>query len=132
MTEFDLLIEYKQARTEVEQLEETLKKAKDRYEKAKLKLVDDLQVRGASRTAKYDGIGSVALLKPIVNARSTDEAKLFDYLKSVGRDDLIKPTVHFKTLGAFAKEQLEAGDAGLKMPDFIEVWFTPSVRLENK
>lgn len=131
MTELDLLIEYKQAREEVETLEENIKKAKDRLEKATLKLVDDLQLRGASRTAKYDGIGSLALRQPIVNARSKDDEQLFDFLKSVGRDDLIKPTVHFKTLGAFVKEQLEAGDGGIKLPDFIEVWFKPSVRLDS-
>lgn len=131
MTELDLLVEYKNAREEVELLEENIKKAKDRLEKAVLKLVDDLQLRGASRTAKYDGIGSLALRQPIVNARSKDDEQLFDFLKSVGRDDLIKPTVHFKTLGAFVKEQLEAGDAGIKLPDFIEVWFKPSVRLDS-
>jgi hypothetical protein len=131
MTELELLVEYKNAREEVERLDEIVKSAKDKLEKATLKLVDDLQTRQASRTAKYDGIGSVTLKAPIINARSTDEDKLFDFLKNVGRDDLIKPTVHFKTLSAFVKEQIGAGDAGIKIPDFIEVWFKPSVQLNK-
>ena len=125
-TERELVLEYSQAKEEVESLEETLKKAKDRFEKAQAKLVEELQSKGASQTAKYDGIGRITILKPLVGARSINEDALFNYLKQIGRDDLMKMTVHHKTLSSFVKELL---DAGMEIPEFIEYWFKPSTRL---
>ncbi len=129
MTERELVLEYKLAKDDVERLEELSKTAKDRFDKAQLALVEELQMKGASQTAKYDGVGRISILKPLVGARSLDEEKLFEFLKENGRDDLIKLTVHHKTLGSFVKEQLDAGDAGIKLPDFIEYWFKLSTRL---
>lgn len=126
MTEKELVLEYKLAKDEVERLDEESKKAKDRFEKAQAKLVEELQTKGASKTAKYDGIGTITLMKPLVGARSENEDVLFEYLKKIGRDDLIKPTVHHKTLSSFVKEMLENGK---EIPDFIEYWFKPSTRL---
>lgn len=126
MTERELVLEYKLAKDEVERLEDESKKAKNRFEIAQAKLVEELQSKGASKTAKYDGVGTITLMKPLVGARSENEDVLFDYLKQIGRDDLIKPTVHHKTLSSFVKEML---DAGMEIPDFIEYWFKPSTRL---
>jgi len=125
LTEKELVLEYKLAKDEVERLEEESKKAKDRFEKAQDKLVEELQTKGASQTAKYDGIGRITIMKPLVGARSKDEDVLFDYLKQIGRDDLIKQTVHHRTLSSFVKEMLETGK---EIPDFIEYWFKPSTR----
>lgn len=126
MTEKELVLEYKLAKDEVERLEDESKKAKSRFEIAQAKLVEELQSKGASKTAKYDGVGTITLMKPSVGARSENEDVLFDYLKQIGRNDLIKPTVHHKTLSSFVKEML---DAGMEIPDFIEYWFKPSTRL---
>lgn len=128
MTERELVLEYKKAKDEVEQLEQQLREAKDRFDKAQTKLVEELQIKGASQTAKYDGLGKITVLKPLVGARSLDEEKLFSYLKQIGRDDLMKMTVHHKTLSTFVKERLEVGD---DVPDFIEYWFKPSTRLNK-
>lgn len=129
MTERELVLEYKTAKDEVEKLEDSLKTAKDRFDKAQVALVEELQSKGASQTAKYDGVGRITILKPLVGARSLDEEKLFTFLRNSGRDDLIKLTVHHKTLSSFVKEQLDAGDLGIKLPEFIEYWFKPSTRL---
>lgn len=126
MNEKDLVLEYKLAKDELERLEDESKKAKERFDKAQLKLVEELQTKGASQTAKYDGIGRITIMKPLVGARSENEDVLFDYLKQIGRDDLIRPTVHHKTLSSFVKEMLEGGQ---EIPDFIEYWFKPSTRL---
>ena len=126
ITEKDLVLEYKLAKDEVERLEDESKKAKHRFEVAQAKLVEDLRSKGASKTAKYDGVGTITLMKPSVGARSVNEDALFDYLKQIGRDDLIKPTVHHKTLSSFVKEML---DGGQEIPDFIEFWFKESTRL---
>lgn len=128
MTERELVLEYKLAKDEVEKLEDSLKTAKDRFDKAQIALVEELQSKGASQTAKYDGVGRISILKPLVGARSLDEEKLFAYLKEVGRDDLMKLTVHHKTLSSFVKERLEEGS---DIPDFIEYWFKPSTRLNK-
>lgn len=126
MTERELVLEYASAKEEVEKLEDTLKLAKDRFEKAQRLLVEELQSKSASQTAKYDGIGRITILKPLIGARSIDEEKLFGYLRQIGRDDLMKMTVHHKTLSSFVKELL---DAGMDIPEFIEYWFKPSTRL---
>lgn len=126
MTEKELVLEYKLAKDEVEGFEEKLKEAKERFEKAQKILVEELQSKGASKTAKYDGIGTISLMKPSVGARSENEDVLFGYLREIGRDDLIKPTVHHKTLSSFVKEMLETGK---EIPDFIEYWFKPVTRL---
>lgn len=126
MTEKDLVAEYRAAKDEVEMLEEKLKTAKDRFDKAQLKLVDELQTKQASKTAKYEGLGCVTLKKPSVGARAKDEEKLFDYLRKIGRDDLLKLTCHHRSLSSFAKEML---DEGKELPDFIDVWFKPNTML---
>lgn len=126
MNERDLVLEYTKAKEEVEALEEALKKAKDRFDKAQGKLVEELQTKGASQTAKYDGLGRITILKPLIGARCENEEKLFDYLKQIARDDLMKVTVHHKTLSSFVKEML---DGGQEIPDFIEYWFKHSTRL---
>ena len=126
ITERELVLEYKLAKDDLERLEDESKKAKERFDQAQAKLVEELQTKGASKTAKYDGIGTISLMKPLVGARSTNEDALFEYLKQIGRDDLIKPTVHHKTLSSFVKEALEEGK---DLPDFIEYWFKPSTRL---
>lgn len=126
MTERELVLKYSKAKEEVEGLENNLKTAKDRFDKAQSKLVEELQSKGASQTAKYDGIGRITILKPLVGARSENEEVLFEYLKKIGRDDLMKMSVHHKTLSSFVKEML---DAGHEIPDFIEYWFKSSTRL---
>ena len=126
MTERELVLEYKLAKDDLERLEDDSKKAKARFEIAQAKLIEELQSKGASKTAKYDGVGTITLMKPSVGAKSENEDVLFDYLKQIGRDDLIKPTVHHKTLSSFVKEML---DAGMEIPDFIEYWFKQSTRL---
>lgn len=127
MTERELVLEYRTAKDDVEQLEDKLKLAKDRFDKAQTALVEELQTKGASQTAKYDGLGRIAILKPLVGARSLDEEALFAYLRKIGRDDLMKLTVHHRTLSAFVKERLEVGD---EIPEgVIEYWFKPSTRL---
>ena len=126
MTERELVLEYSKAKEEVEELEDKLKLAKDRFDKAQSQLVEELQIKGASQTAKYDGVGRITILKPLIGARSINEDALFDYLKQIGRDDLMKISVHHKTLSSFVKEML---DGGQEIPDFIEYWFKPSTRL---
>lgn len=131
MTERELVFEYRSAKDEVDTLEDKIKIAKDRFDKAQTALVEELQTKGASQTAKYDGLGRITILKPLVGARSLDEDKLFEFLRGNGREDLIKLTVHHKTLSSFVKEQLDAGDDGIKLPDFIEYWFKTSTRLNK-
>lgn len=128
MTERELVLEYKLAKDEVDELEEKLKKAKDKFEKAQAQLVEELQSKGASQTAKYDGVGRISVLKPLIGARSLDEETLFEYLRKIGRDDLLKLTCHHRTLSAFVKERLEEGS---EIPECIEYWFKPSTRLNK-
>jgi len=129
MTERELVLEYRTAKDEVDELEDKLKIAKDKFDKAQTALVEELETKGASQTAKYDGLGRITILKPLVGARSLNEEALFEYLRGIGRDDLMKLTVHHRTLSAFVKERLESGE---EIPEgIIEYWFKNSTRLNK-
>lgn len=126
MTEQELVKNFRVAKETYEDLTEQVKAAKEKMEALRDELVEELMEKGATATAKYEGIGRVNLLKPILGASSKDPDKLFEYLKQVGREDLIKPYVHHKTLSTFVKELV---DEGKDVPEFITYWRTNSVKL---
>jgi len=55
-----------------------------------------------------------------------EEDELFTYLKELGRSDLIKDKIHWKTLTTFAKERLEKGK---ELPEFIKLSFKRVAKL---
>jgi hypothetical protein len=120
-----LLQEYIWARTKVEELDAELIEAKAKLEKAQSELHDCLLERGASKTAVYDDLGSYSIKSPtiIASVKNEFQEQLFEYLKSQDRSDLIKPTVHWKTLSSFVGEVLEEGKS---LPEFITVYRKPS------
>jgi len=127
LNERDLVIRYRDARQKKEAAEAALREASADCDQAEAELVELLTARNATTTAKYDGIGSVTLVKPRLYAsfRKEDEANLFSYLEQEGRADLIKPTVNSQSLSGFIRERVEQGQV---VPEFISYYLRVSAR----
>ena len=75
-------------------------------------LLDLLNEENKKSSAKFKGIGHVTAMEPRVSNAYIEEGKqeaLFEYLRSVGREDLIKTSVHHTSLAAFINQCLKAG-----------------------
>ncbi len=126
MSEKEMLQEYAKARALVESLDEQLKKAKARRERAELKLINSLQDRDATATAKYPEIGSVSLSKPRVRASVLAENRetLHDHLKENGYGALVKEAVNSQTLNKYVSSLLEEGT---ELPLFIQYYLQQGI-----
>lgn len=112
MTELALVETFRDAKRRKEQAEEALKAASVDCDKAERELIEMLEAKGATTTAKYQGVGFVTLAKPRVFASYVKENQgaVFGFLKDRGREDLIKETVAPQSLSGFVKELLEGGE----------------------
>lgn len=127
-SELDLLQSVRAARAEHSAAEDAAKEARARLDIAEAKLVEFMIDRDIKSTAKYEGIGFASLNTPELFARCNvpDQDKLYDYLDKSGRTDLIKSTVHHKSLSGFVKELLEKGSP---VPEFIQYGFKQTLKV---
>ena len=125
--EKELLEQFAKARETLERLKDEKSEAEKSFLLAKLKLIEYMSQAGISSTAKHDGIGFVTMEKPVIRASCTVDNKesLFTWLKSIGRDDLIRYDVHPATLSSFVGETLEQG---VSMPEFLTYYLEPRVK----
>ena len=130
MTEKGLVEKLKSQRTLKASLEGQLKEVKEAEANTKASLIESLEARDAQATAKYEGIGYVSLAKPKLYAsyKKENEDSVFKYLRDSKRGDLIKETVHHKSLGTFVKEAIESGKT---LPEIISFYLQPDVRFYN-
>jgi len=127
VTEKNLVEEFKGLRASKTNLENQLKEVTQEIEKTKASLIESLEARNAQATAKYEGVGYVSLAKPRLYASydKENEQKVFDYLEHEGRGDLIKQTVHHKSLASFVGESIENGK---NMPNYLKYYLQPDLR----
>lgn len=130
-TERDLVLGLKHARDKKEELTYALKAANAEVNKLENQLIEALQASGATSTAKYDGVGSFTMLKPRVYASFNKEfeTEMFEFLRSEGRQDLIKPSIHPKSLSAFVSEKLEKNES---LPEFVTHYNAQTLRFNPK
>jgi hypothetical protein len=77
-----------------------------------------------------EGVGTVFIQNKVyANVKVADKPKFFAWLRENDNQDLIKEDVNAKTLGVFAKEQLEAGT---ELPEFISARIYPTAQLRKK
>lgn len=91
-------------------LAEELKRQRDTVEAELLELLND---GGKKASARFQGIGHVTALDPVVsNAYVMDgqDQILFEYLRTVHRDDLIKTGIHHTALAAYVNQCLKSGE----------------------
>lgn len=125
--EKELLKRYAEARMLVDSLDDQLKKAKAVLEESINDLHEDLTERGACKTAVYDGLGSYSMGDPTLYASvdKENEQDLFMFVNSQNRADLIKPSIHHRSLATFIKESMENG---VTIPQFIKTYYKPKGR----
>lgn len=123
-----LVTKFRDCRKRKADLKAQLESANKELDSLKTQIIESLEARQATKTAHYDEAGHISLTKPQVRPRylKENEDQVFDYLRGIGRGDLIKETVHPKTLQSFCKEQIEEGrNVGC---DYIKVDLIPDVR----
>ena len=128
LTERDLVIRFRDAKTKRDEARDVLEKANKEYETAESQLAEALAAQGKKTTAKYEGIGHVTLVKPRLYAscQKENEDQLFAFLREAERGDLIKEAVHSGSLSSFVGQMIEEGQA---VPEYINYYLKTSLRL---
>ena len=113
------------ARRKYEELQANADAANAAYREAYGKLAVFMQ-EGGLKTLKYDDLGAVTLKEPTVrpNILKENQDKLFEYVRSIGREDVIKANIHPSTLGALIRGLLAEGQA---LPEFVGYYLEPSL-----
>lgn len=128
MNEHDLVVEFRKAKERHAQLKQETTKAQLEIYELERKLVDLLQAQEKTASARYEGVGFVSLMSPTVYANYEEEnsTALFEFLRKLDRDDLIKNTVNAKSLSSFVKQLL---DDGKEIPGCIKYYLKTGLRL---
>ena len=128
MTERGMVERLRSAKEKRDSLRLSLTEAQKELDLAEAELLEHLENHDKERTAKYEDLGYVSRVKPKVYAsyQKEQEQEVFRYLCSIGRDDIIKPTVHGSSLSALVREFLEEGK---EVPRFINYYMKPAARL---
>jgi hypothetical protein len=127
LTEFDLVVRFRDAKAKKDELEKILELAQQEFDKAEADLIELLNAKNATKTAEYEGVGHVTLLKPRLYASvlKENQDKLFSFLRETRRDDLIREVVNPQSLSGYVKEAL---DSGQQVPEFINYYLKPSAK----
>jgi len=130
INERELVVKYSMSCDDVDDLEARLKAAKKKKDAIELQLIEHLRSIDAKTTAKYEGIGSVTAVKPRLYAsyNQGQAGDVFAWLEEIGRDELIKETVHPSSLSALVKDRLEEG---FPPPECVSYYFKESVRINR-
>lgn len=128
VNEKELLLKFSEAKAKLIQKKEELSTAQAEFDEIENQLIETLQAEGKEATARYDNLGYATLVKPALYASVTkeNEGLLFSYLEFLHRTDLIKQTIHPRSLSSFVKELLEVGK---EIPPYISYYLKPSIRL---
>lgn len=102
--------EFADLTTEKRNLNKRLDDVKSQLAEAEAKLIEILEAQGLEQV-RYDDIGLITIKEPKVYASIVmgQEEILFENLRSLGREDLVKLTVNSISLASFIKEQLKEG-----------------------
>lgn len=125
--ELELIKKLKEARDIYEELEEKTKEAKAVYERAYKELHFHLISMNKEATSEYAGLGKVRLAESeiIATVNKDYEEELKKFLHDIGREDIIRETVPWRSLSTLVKE---LNDEGKEVPRFINVYEKPKLR----
>lgn len=110
--EKQLLEQYRDQKDKVETLSHLLKEENEKFEEAEAKLVKLLEDDDKTATARYEGLGHVCIVEGAAYA-SVEAGRMPDvmeYVKGIGREDMIKESIHSSTLSTFVRELLKRND----------------------
>jgi hypothetical protein len=127
MTEKDLLIKLRETKFKLEDTTKAKTEAQKEFDRLEAILVETLTEKDAKTTAKYDGIGSVTLLAPLVRAQTNKEheEELFEFVKQRGEEAIIKFAIHPQSLNGFVGRCLDRGD---QLPEFLTYYLQPNTQ----
>ena len=127
ITELDLVKKFQEAKLRRDNAEQEFEDADTEYDLIESELIEFLEARDATKTAEYDGLGHVTLLKPKLYASVKVENKplLFTFLRDIGRAEMIKEDVNAKTLSSFVAESLDKGEP---VPEFVGYYLKSSAK----
>ena len=107
-TEKQLIEKFIAQKKVVEDMTLELKESTKLRDDLEARLMQLLEVEGKAATAKYEGLGHCAIITGAAHASiqkgMADSVK--DYLKSIGREDIVKETIAAASLSAFVRECL--------------------------
>jgi len=117
-TEEELVQAFRNATRKRDEAERVLEIANSEYNELEAQLIELLEDKGQTKTAVYAGLGHVTLMKPrlFASVLVENKPKLFAFLKSIKREDLIKTDVNTNSLPGLIGELILAGK---KVPDFV-------------
>jgi hypothetical protein len=118
VTEMDLVRQFKEAKDRLDKAEAEFDAAQKVYDELETWLIEVMVAKDETSTSRYEGLGHVTMRVPKLNASVVvdRQGELFEYLRSIGRGDLIKEQVHAGTLSTFVGECF---DKGIVLPKFI-------------
>ena len=126
INERELLEDVLSARSEVDGLNTQLTLAKEKKEETEKKLIErmDLTDKKSMKIQTNQGlVGVVRKENLYVSCKKEDKDGLLVWVdETCGRPDLIKRTIHNKTLESFVKQRLKDGEA---VPAFIALFPRP-------
>jgi len=130
MKENELLEAILNARQRVEEIDATLSEAKEVKDKAEMALVeymDDHELKTFCSSAfKCLVIRKEPLFASILPDKKEEAFRWIDEI--CGRKDLIKPSIHNRTLTSFISEKLKAGEP--IPPDVFAYYFKPTITIQ--
>lgn len=120
--ERQLVEKFKQAKESYEAIKSDCEKriadAKKTLTEVELELIELLDDQGKKSSATFDGLGKVTAVKPMVIASILpgQEPVALEKIRELGREDMIKETIHWQTLSIFVRQLLEENQP---LPDGI-------------
>ena len=122
------LVKAKKLKTELNKAIEEAKTEYGRAEEALLAFLDRMATRG---TRHYAGVGQITIDGVEVHASISEENKelAFQAIEKMGRGEVIKRTIHPKTLDSFVSE---LKDTGVPVPPEITVFEKPKLSFAKK
>lgn len=130
--EHDLLVKLRDARAELDAANKAKATAQKNVDRLQSELFELLTEKGATSTAKYDGIGFATIPKEpklYANFDKENQEDVFDFLKKRGMGDLIKQDVNRSSLSSYVKQLVIDGE---ELPEFISYYIKPTVTLYQR
>lgn len=123
-----LVADFLELHAESKRLMSLAEEKKKERDEAEAKLLELLNDEGKKSSARYEGLGHVTCLDPVVgyaNIQMDKEEDLFSFLKEIDRVDLIKTAVHPSSLKALISQRLKEGQ---EIPPFIQIGMVQRLR----